>query len=371
MPKLAYVVTEDWYFLSHRLPLAQQALEAGFDVVVITRVGQYGESIRKAGIRVIPFSMNRSGMNPFREFLSAMKLSFVLRKEGPDIVHLVALKPVVLGNLATRLAGIRSRVSAVAGMGFLFTDSGRGGLLMHLLRGAMGRLLRGSTVIAQNPDDAQLLEKLGVPSRDIRLVEGVGVDLERFKPQPEPPGKPVVMLASRLLRDKGVGEFVEAAAMLRERGHSARFVLVGDADPSNPTTVSRKELDQWQDEGLVECWAHQEHMQDILAAAHVVCLPSYREGLPKVLLEAMACGRPVVATDVPGCREVVTEGQNGLLVPPRDAVALADAISRFLEEVSLRKAFGREGRKLAEQRFSDRTLAAKTLEIYRQVLADD
>ena len=365
---ICFVVTEDWYFVSHRLPLAVAVSEAGFQVSVITREGRKANSIREMGIRLIPFEMDRRGMNPLKELATVLRLARLLRQERPDLLHLVALKPVLLGNLAARLAGVKCRVSAVAGMGFLFTEGGRGGFLMPVVRRLLGWGLSGSAVIVQNPDDAGLLERLGVAADAIRLIRGAGVDLDKFLPLPEPPGPPVVMLPSRLLWDKGVGEFVEAARRLRNEGTKVRFVLVGAPDPDNPAAVSERELRQWENEGVVEWWGHQQAMEKVLPQAHLVCLPSYREGLPKVLLETMACGRAVVTCDVPGCREAVLHEHNGLLVPARDAGALAHAIGRLLKDVSLRSRFGAAGRERAERLFSTERVARETLGVYQELL---
>lgn len=366
--KILFVVTEDWYFVSHRLPLAVTAREAGFEVVVATRSGDDQERIEAAGIRVLPLEIDRGGMNPFKDLVSVAQLVRLLYREQPDLVHLVALKPVLLGNLAARLVGVKWRVSAVAGMGFLFTEGGRGGLLMPLVRRLLGCSLRGGVVIVQNPDDAALLEGLGVPADSLRMIRGSGVDLVRFRVEPEPGGAPVVMLPSRMLWDKGVGEFVKVARRLKERGVEARFVLVGAPDPANPAAVPEERLKAWQTEGLVEWWGHRERMESVLPQAHLICLPSYREGLPKVLLEAMACGRAVVTCDVPGCREAVVHEQNGLLVPSRDPGALGDAIGRLLEDASLRCRFGAAGRERVERFFSMERVARETLGVYQELL---
>ncbi len=368
MASLLFLVTEDWYFISHRLSLAVAAKEAGYEVAVATRPGNSAQAIEAAGIRVVPFEIDRRGMNPLKELIAMLRLALLIHREGPDLLHMVALKPVLLGNLAARLAGAKRRVSAVTGMGFLFTDGGRGGVLMPLVRRLLGRSLRGGLVIVQNPDDAALLVEMGVPEESLRLIRGSGVDLERFRVEPESTGTPLVMLPSRMLWDKGVGEFVEAARHLKESGVEARFVLVGAPDPANPAAVSKERLEAWQAEGLVEWWGHQERMETVLPQAHMVCLPSYREGLPKVLLEAMACGRAVITCNVPGCREVVVHEQNGYLVPPRDPAALADAIGRLLDDASMRRCFGAVGRRHAERFFSTERVTRETFDVYQELL---
>lgn len=369
MPKLMFVVTEDWYLVSHRLHLATGAAEAGFDVVVVTRAREKAEVIRAAGVRVIPFEMQRRGMNPVEEGIAALRLARVLRRERPDLLHLVALKPIVTGGLAARLAGVRHPVFALTGVGFLFTEEGRGGLVPRLVKTLLVGLMNRGTTIVQNPDDASLLVDLGVDRSALREIRGAGVDTGRFEVRPFPSGMPVVMLPSRILWDKGVGEFVAAARLLRAEGIGARFVLVGAPDFDNPAAVTEEELAHWKAEGVVELWGHRDDMPEVLAQAQVVCLPSYREGLPKVLLEAMACGRPVVTTDAPGCREVVQEGVNGFRVPVKAVRELADAQRRLIGDRELCVRMGREGRRRAEREFSTEVVVRQTLDVYREVLA--
>ena len=365
-PKILFVVTEDWYFVSHRLPLAVAACEAGYNVAVATRARQHAETIRKAGIRLIPFELSRRAGNPLLEFLGLLLL---YRRERPDIVHHIALKPVLLGALACRLAGLQAQVNAVAGLGWLFISRSRmARLVSPMIRWMLARLLSAPRclVIVQNPDDAELLKQAGVPESHLRMIRGAGVDTCEFSPSPESPEPICVVLATRILWDKGVGEFVEAARQLKQDGVKARFVLVGEPDPDNPASVPEATLHAWQEEKVVEWWGHRDDMSTVFQAAHVVCLPSYREGLPKVLLEAAACARPIVTTDVPGCREVVREGENGLLVPVRDAQALADALLRLINNSELRAKMGKRSREIAVEEFSLEYVIAETLNIYKE-----
>ena len=364
MPKLLFVVTEDWYFVSHRLTLAVAARRAGFDVAVATRFGSHRKAVEDAGLHAIPVLMNRRGLNPVVLLRETVELAGILRRLRPDLVHLVALRPVVVGGLAARLAGVKHVVSAIAGLGFAFTGERR--WLAGILRVLLRRALSHGMVIVQNPDDVHAVAMLGVAEPRIRLIPGAGVDVQRFSPQPELQGLPVVMLASRLLWDKGVGEFVEAARQLRGR---ARFVLVGAPDDGNPASVAEDDIAAWQRQGVIEWWGQRDDMPATLNAAHVVCLPSYREGLPKVLLEAMASGRPCITTDAPGCRDAVRHDDNGLLVPVRDADALALAIARLLDDPELRRRMGARGRQRAVEEFSQERVIEATLAVYREVLA--
>lgn len=366
--RLLYFVTEDWYFCSHRLPLAIAAREAGYDVTVVTRVREHGEAIRVAGLHLVPFEIARSGMNPLRELATLWRLIALYRQLQPDVAHHVAMKPVLYGSLAASLTGVRGVVNALAGMGWLFTSaSGGARLIKRGVRLTMGRLLSRGVALVQNPDDAVLLARLGVPRENIRRIAGSGVDLARFHYVGEPEGVPVIVLPARLLWDKGVGEFVEAARILKLRGTNARFVLVGDPDPANPASVSAAQVADWVRDGAVEHMGWVSDMPTVFANAHIVCLPSYREGLPKALIEAAAAGRPIVTTDVPGCREVVDDGVHGLCIAPRNTDALAAALAKLIADPALRTRMGMAARKRAEMEFGLEGVIAQTLALYKEL----
>jgi len=377
MSRILYLVTEDWYFCSHRLPLARAAKKAGHDVIVVTHTSECADLVRAEGFKLIPINFPRSLRRPWQDIGTLFSLLKIYRQERPDIIHHVALKPVVYGSLMALYAG-RSKphviVNALTGLGFVFTSQSLFARTMRILVIPQLRFLlrrENNHVILQNSDDRKMLVSLGLVNPDrISLIRGAGVDTETFKPHPEADGSPVVMLVSRILRDKGVEEFVQAAGRLLAEGVQARFVLVGDADPENPSSLSRRKLEKWHAEGVVEWWGKQENMPEIYHQTHIVCLPSYREGLPKVLLEAAASGRPIVATDVPGCREIVIDGDNGLLVPVRDASALAGALKKLIECPDMRKQMGARGRALVERGYSEGKIVRETLELYGRLLGD-
>lgn len=367
VPKLLFFITEDWYFCSHRLSLAVAAQNAGFDVTVVTRVNNHGEEIRARGLRLIPLEISRRSMNPVQEFRTLVKLLCIYKEIKPDIVHHVAIKPVVYGSLAAYLSGSRIVINALAGMGWLFSSTSRVAQKSRVLAQIVFRaLLRRGFVIVQNSDDADLMHRLGV--RNIHVVKGSGVDTNLFRITPELFGKPLIVLPSRMLWDKGVGEFVEAAKKLKAEGTEARFALVGAPDLENPASVKESQLLDWHQRGDVEWWGRMEDMPSVYAQSHVVCLPSYREGLPKSLIEAMACGRAVVATEAPGCREVIRNGENGLLIPVRDAEKLASALRQLISNPELRRYMGKRGREIAVAEFSIDRVISETLAIYRDVL---
>ncbi len=364
--KLIFLVTEDWYFVSHRLALAVAARRAGFAVSVATRVRRHGDTIRAAGLRLIPFENSRNSLNPLGELWTLCRLIALWRREQPDVVHHVAMKPVLYGSIAARLARTPRVINALAGMGWLFSSgTGLARLLKPLVRRALALALRSGMVIVQNPDDARLLVNIGVPETQIRRIAGAGVELQRFVPQPEPAGVPVILLCSRLLWQKGVGEFVAVAQLLHQRGIEARFLLAGEPDPANPSAIPQQQLDRWATEGDVEYLGWVEDMPTLLARSCIVCLPSYYgEGIPKALLEAAAAGRPIVTTDMPGCCEAVHDGDNGLLVPPRDVHALAEALIRLIADPELRQRMGARGRERVEQEFGADQVIGQTLALY-------
>jgi glycosyltransferase involved in cell wall biosynthesis len=373
-PKILFVVTEDWYFCSHRLPLAVAAKEAGFDVVVATRISDHEKVITDTGIRVIPLKrMLRSSLNIFRELSACFELFSIYRRERPALVHHVAIKPIIYGSLAARIFGIRAKVNSLGGLGFVFSsDSKLAGILRPVLINIFRLIFNGthSRLILQNRDDLTLMtDKAKVREQNVRLIRGAGVDLGSYVGTAMPIGVPIAMLASRMLWDKGVGEFVSAAKHLIDDGVQARFVLVGQPDPENPSSISEKQLKEWSDCGVIEWWGHHKDMPQVLSQANVVCLPTYyREGVPRVLIEAMACARPIVTTDVPGCRDLVKFEMNGILVPPRDAIGLASALRSLLLDRPRCQKMGNEGRQIAEKEYSLSRVVCETLAVYEELL---
>lgn len=371
-PRLLFLVTEDWYFWSHRLALARAARDAGMDVLVSTRVGDFGPRIEAEGFRLFPVEVRRAFGGPAAEWRSLKQIVRLYRSERPDIVHHVALKPIVLGSIAARLAGVPSVVNAFAGLGYLFTEGrsrpeAKRAVGILALRVAI-RLARGRVVL-QNDDDREELLRHGIVRKEKTvIIRGSGVDVARFTPAPEPAGVPLVVLPGRMLWDKGVAEFVEAARLLKRRGVSARFALVGPVDTENPVRIPESQLVEWCREGAVEWWGQKSEMAEIFRSARLVVLPSYREGLPKALLEAASCGRALVATDVPGCRDVVEDGINGLLIPARESAAVASAIERLLSDSTLRLAMGEKGRQMVLARFSEEQVTRETLALYSELL---
>ncbi|MBX6323188.1 MAG: glycosyltransferase family 4 protein, partial [Rhodospirillaceae bacterium] len=330
-PKILYLVTEDWYFCLNRVPLARAARAAGAEVVVATRVEHHGPTIEAAGLRLVPLGWRRGGVHPWGELKALREIALVYRRERPDLIHHIALKPALHGSLAALFASRAPLVNTLTGLGAAFIGSSpRARLVGALARPLLRRLLNRERawVIVQNPDDRALLVEHGLaPAARTVLVPGDGVDTRRFAPSPEPPEPAIAVYAGRMLWDKGLAELAEAARRLKARGAPVRIRLAGPLDTENPAGVPETVLREWQAEGRLE-WVGPVSMAEmpaLWAESHIAVLPSYREGLPNALLEAGASARALVATDVPGCREVVRHEETGLLVPPRDAAALAEA----------------------------------------------
>ena len=373
--KILFVVNDAPFFLSHRLPLALAALEEGYEVHVATPDSPLSATIQKHGLQFHAIPMHRSNMRLWKELKSFRALLNLYRRLQPDLVHHVTIKPVLYGGVAARLTKVPAVVFAVPGLGHVFVQED---LKTGLLRGAVKWAYRyvfghpNARVIFQNPDDRLLMERAQLlAAENSILIRGSGVDINDFTPGPEAEGVPLVVLAARMLWEKGVGEFVDAAGQLREQKIEARFILAGESDPGNPSAVPVWQLEQWHDSGIVEWWGACDDMTRVFAEAHIVCLPSYREGLPKVLIEAAACGRPIVTTDVPGCREVVRHEENGLLVPVRNPTALAAALRRLIASAVLRQFLGQNGREIAVAEFALDKVIEQTLAIYRGLLADE
>ena len=371
-PRLLFVVNVDWFFLSHRLPIALEAQRQGYQVHIATGLTDKLDELQRCNLVVHPLALDRSSTGLSHAFRTMVELWKVFRAVRPNVVHLVTIKPVLLGGLVARLAGVPAIVSAVSGLGFVFMARGARAVVRRWLVGMLYRVAFGHhnlKVIFQNPDDRASLAKVAyLPQSKVEIIRGSGVDLVKYGHTPLPQGVPVVLLAARLLADKGAREFVQAARLLRQQGVSARFCLVGTVDPANPASLAEAELTQWSNEGVVELWGQRSDMPEVLSSARLVVLPSYREGLPKILLEAAACGRAVVTTDVPGCRDAIDPGITGLLVPVRNATALAEALNGLINDFARCQAMGNAGRAMAESAFDVRQVVAAHLHVYQQLV---
>ena len=369
--RLVLLIAEYDYFLSHRLALAQEATRAGYDVTVITRVPPGAVPGAWPGIQVRHVAMARGTGNPIAVLRALLQLVRLFREIRPALVHNVSVKLILLGSLAAWIASVPRVLNAYTGLGTLFhTNSRRLYWLRCVLVPVLAFLIRrtGAWALFQNPEDQVSMLQLGLAAPDrSALVCGTGVDTDLFQATPESDGEPVVLFVGRLLRDKGIREFVSAAQALQTKGVVARFVAAGDPDPENPQSISAAVLDVWRRTGPVEWLGQVADMPALLSRSHIICLPSYHEGAPKALLEAAASGRPVVATDIAGCRMVVQHGETGLLVPVRDAAALGSALESLICDPDLRRAMGAGARELALRRFAAHIINMHIMDLYRQM----
>lgn len=373
--KVVLFANTDWYLYNFRRSLAVALRDAGHDVLLVSPAGPYGARLRDMGFRWVEAPMQRRSLNPARELALVSWLRALFAREAPDLVHGFTIKCAVYGSLAARLAGVPGRVNAVAGMGYVFTSKDARARVLRPLVSALMRLAlngRNARLILQNPDDVALFaaSRIVDPKR-IRMIPGSGVDCVRFAPGPArrdmDPFR--VLLPARLLWDKGLAEYAASAKLLQGHGITVEFLLAGDPDPGNPAAVPEETVRSWVAAGLVQWLGHVEDMAALLRSVDVVVLPSYREGLPKGLIEAGACGLPLITTDVPGCREVVDDGVNGLLVPVRDPAALAAAIARLHGDRAMCQRLGASARSKVLREFDERVVISRTIDVYQEVFA--
>ena len=368
MKSLFFVVNVDWFFVSHRLPIAISMIKCGVEVHLACRFTTHQDYLEGLGIKTHPLPISRGGVALVEEFSSFCSLYRLVKNINPDLVHCVTIKPVLYGGLVSRLLGVRKVVASISGLGFIFIDQSA---KVKVIRKIVTFLYRfalstdNATVIFQNEADRNLFidNKITSGSQAV-LIPGSGIDLVQFKYTPEPDGFPVIMLLARFLKDKGVVEFVEASSIVKASFPGARFVLVGDCDSDNPNSILPGDLNRWVNLGLIENWWYSTKVSSAISQSNLMVLPSYREGFPKSLIEASACGRAVITTDVPGCRDAIVPGETGLLVNPKDSQMLADAILDLLQDEPLRKQYGAAGRRLAEKRYDINSVISQHLAIY-------
>jgi glycosyltransferase involved in cell wall biosynthesis len=370
--RILFVISEDWYFWSHRRNIAAAARREGYDVWLATRVGKLETAIRNEGIHLVRLRwFRRRTQNLLLELRSLLELVAIYRRLRPEIVHHVALKPTLMGLVAARLtAGAPEKiVNALGGLGVLFSNTSfqsnfRQAFLLQCLQ-----LLTVSTQtswIVQNTSDQEILVDARIATRSKTfIIPGSGADPEIFQPHPEPPGPPLVLLASRLIWPKGIEAFIGAARAIKQQGIAARFAIAGLIDTENPDSIPEAYIQRWVQRGFIEFWGYLHDMPSALRAVHIICLPTYYgEGIPKVLIEAGACGIPAVASDIPGCRAIIEDGINGLIVPPKNVPALSAALKKLITKDQCRLSMKQHARQIFLDRFTDADIAAASLEVW-------
>ena len=372
--KIILFANTDWYLYNFRLPLAKTLKNLGYNVVLISPPGKYGTLILAEGIQWLQISMNRRSLAPWEEIKFIKELISLYKRESPDLVHHFTVKPVIYGTLAARINGIHSRINAVTGLGYVFTDKS---LLSSILKPIVKILYRFvldgkfSRLILQNNDDREyFINNRLVKSDKIRVIRGSGVNTKKFSQINEYNklnSKIRILLATRLLWDKGLGEYVAAAKILKKECSNCQFIIAGSPDNGNPTSVPYDRIQKWSEEGVIEFLGHIDNMPALLHTVDLVVLPSYREGTPRILLEAAACGLPIVATDVPGCREVVKHEVNGLLVPVKDIISLSEAIKYMVNNPTERERMGKSGREKILSEFDEKIVIEETIDVYKEI----
>jgi glycosyltransferase involved in cell wall biosynthesis len=371
--KLVMLVNVDWFFLSHRLPIALSALEKGYEVHIATGITDRHDELLSYGFMVHSLPIGRSNTNILGEIHTFIAILNILRRVQPNLLHSITSKPVLYGGIAAQLTGIKNVVAAISGLGLVFAAQGWKARIRRTIIAMIYCLsLRSKNlkVIFQNPNNRDTITRYAkLKPHQIAMIPGSGVDLTQYTATQLPSGTPIVLMAARLLQDKGVYEFIAAANILKQKGMDVRFQLAGKPDPENPHSITETEFQAWQTAGVVEMLGHRNDMSALLANAHIFVSPSfYAEGLSKTLIEAAASGRPVVTTDMPGCRDAIIPNATGLLIPPRDPSALANAIEKLLLNTQLCQTMGNAGRQLAEERYSIKQVVETHLNIYEELL---
>lgn len=370
--RLLYVVTEDWYFLSHRLPMARAARDAGYEVHVATRIKDSKAGIEREGFVPHALSWSRGSLSATGSVAAVRELRRLFHEIDPDILHNISLKPVLLGTTASLGFSRLAVVNSLTGLGTLFIGEAKvSGLTRKLVRLVLSRLLwRGrSKTVVQNPDDRAFVVGLGVPEENIVVISGSGVDTRLLTPLPEPPPPMTAAYVGRMLADKGVPTLIEAFSSLGKRGVLLKLLLAGDCDKENPGSLAPEQLREFASLYGIEWLGHVADIRTVWQRANFAVLASRREGLPKSLLEAAACGRAMVATDAPGCREIAIEGVTALTVPVDDAAALAGAMEKLASDTELRKRFAANARALVEGKFSADAIGKETVALYETLRA--
>ena len=364
--KILFFANTSWNLFNFRFHLIESLSKAGHDVHLLSPEDEYTHLLTEQGFTWHPINISRKGMNPFGEFATILRIRAAFKKIEPDIVFNFTPKCVLYGSPVARQLKIPQVINTISGLGFLFSGTrAKMPLVRKLVRGFYRFSMAGSKVIFQNPEDMDEFEKRHIiRKKQGYLVASSGVDTTKFGYSEENNATPMIMLPARLIREKGAYDFVDAARLLHQKGYPARFILVGQIDKGNPSAISKDQISQWVEEGSVEWWGWRSDMEEVLQKANIVCLPTfYREGTPKSLLEAAACGRAIIATNVPGCREIVRDGENGILIEPNNHKMLADAIQRLLDDPNLRQRMGKAGRAFVESDFQNTLITAKIMEV--------
>ena len=366
MRKIIYFVSEDWVFLNHRLELIKKIKATGFKVILITKITDFKKEIEKHNVKVIGLKAERGSLNIRKSAKDIYKIFKIYQKEKPDIVHHFGIRQVVHGNIAAKLAKVKKSFNSIIGLGSIFISSHflKRFFIKNILRFSL--FLKKSYVFVQNKDDLEFFKKNKLTySKELFLVTASGIDTKKFITNKEPRGKIIFLFASRLIKDKGILELINAIKKLKLKKNNFEVFIAGSPDSQNPSSITSQQLESWESLNYIKYLGQVKDMVALYKKIHVAILPSYREGLPKGLLEAASCGKPIITTDVPGCREIVINEINGILVPPKDINALINAMKKLINNKKLRKSMGNKGREIIKKNFSIKTKSQELISFYK------
>ena len=370
--KIFFLVNTDSFFLSHRFDIAKKMIRSNYEVHIGTEFSKYKSLFLKSGIKIHEVNFFRNSFNLFKAFYSLIQIFFLLKKIKPDILHAISLKPVIFGGLISFITPIKSLVISVTGLGSMFINKG----IFYNFREYIFKtfykvifLFSNLKVILQNKDDLNyLIKKSNLKKKDVQIIKGSGVNLNKFKFSNIPKGSPIILMASRIIKDKGVFEYIEAIRILKKKNFNGKFFLIGDIDNDNPSAISNSLIRLWKKKKMIIYLKHQQNIIKYIKKSSIVVLPSYREGFPKILMEAAACGRPVITTNVPGCKDAIVNRVTGYLIPVKKSKPLADLIFNLSKKRNTLKKMGIDARIHAEKNFDVNNVVSKHLSIYKKIL---
>ena len=366
-----FISNVDWFFLSHRLPIGLEALEQGYEVHLVTKFTKYKKYFLEKGFILHPLEMHRTQINLFKLINNFLKIFLLITKIKPNLVHAITIKPVILGGIASKILFNTPFVASISGLGYVFVSKSKIAFFIKKITKLLYKFAfsnKNIKVIFQNIDDLKIVSQFcKLKENSFTLINGSGVDLDIYKPSLDNQFSNKILFASRLLKSKGIVEFAESAASFK--GQNYQFLIAGKLDKDNPDCISKKLLMKWEEMGIIRFVGHQEDIKNLITQSKIVLLPSYYgEGLPKILIEAAACGKPVITTDHPGCRDAIIPNVSGLLVPIKDSKSLTKAINHLLKDDELCRQMGKSGREFALDRYDIKDVVNTHIKIYMELI---
>ena len=369
--KIIFLVNVDSFFVSHRLPIAKQLLLDGYDVHIATQFTRYKKTLLKMGFNTHDINFNKNSVNLLKAILPIFQIFFLIRKIKPTIIHLISLKPIIFGGFVTLISPVNSMVISITGLGSMFLKKG---IFYKIRENTFNLFYRiiflfpNLKVILQNRSDLNyLIDKAKLKKNKTEIIRGSGVDLKSLKFSKIPKKEPIIVMASRIIADKGIFEYIKSIQYLKKNNFKGKFYLVGDIDYKNPSAIKKSTINYWHKKKIITYVKHQKKISPFLKKSTIIVLPSYREGFPKILMEAAACGRPVITTNVPGCKDAIIKNVTGILVPPKNHILLAKAIKNLCDNRKRLETIGKAARKHALKNFDINNVVSQHLYIYKSL----